>query len=411
MARSLADNGLLAGLVTDLYWPADRRWAQRIEGAGPKKVAAALRRRYAETLPASSVEQCLGSGIAAQAISALPHVPFAWTRAAVRWCDHSLGRRAGQLATEKNAAILAYSYYAQSAFAHYSGDQPRILFQLHPHPASVRAILTRERELNPDCATSLDKEWEIALPEEDFVRLVEEPLTADYCLAASQFTKRTLVEAGIPARKISVIPYGIDIDRFSARKPSRPSGSPLRLLFVGTICQRKGIKYLLEALELLPQGKVELTICGRQVDDLALLRGKMTPIKVYPSISNEGLIAAYRDADVFVFPSLAEGFAQVLLEAMASGLPIIATDRTAAPDLIQEGVEGFIAKAGSAQDLAVQIEKFLQDPRKVVSMGEAARKRAHQLSWKRFRDQVAEVCTNVLQGVQESAETAACSRF
>jgi glycosyltransferase involved in cell wall biosynthesis len=273
---------------------------------------------------------------------------------------------------------------------------------LHPHPASVRTILRRERELHPDCAPSLDKEWELALPDEDFNRLVEEPAMSDYCVAASSFTKQTLVESGISPERVKVIPYGIDLARYSLVKKDPPAGRPLRLLFVGTLCQRKGIKYLIQALNLLPSGKVELTVCGRPVDDLALFRATKHSIRLFPSISAQGLLEAYRYADVFVFPSLAEGFAQVLLEAMASGLPVIATRRTAAPDLIRHGEQGFIVEPGSAVDLAIHIEKLLQDPGKVRMMAEASRRQAERFTWSRFRSGIAGFVEGILSGQPEA---------
>jgi len=252
VARGLSDAGMLEALVTDLYWPADRPFAQRLERLAPERALGALRLRHAEGLPGKSVVSCWASGLYAQALNQVGSVPLLRESDAVRWCDSRLGRRAGQLATARGAALLSYSYYGHSAFTHYEGDQPKILFQLHPHPASVRTILRAERELWPDSASSLDWEWELALPEQDFTRLVEEPLMAQHCLVASSFTKQTLVENGVAPENVHVIPYGIDLERFAARKAPRSGGKPLQLLFVGRLVQRKGIKYLLEALDFLP---------------------------------------------------------------------------------------------------------------------------------------------------------------
>jgi glycosyltransferase involved in cell wall biosynthesis len=142
-------------------------------------------------------------------------------------------------------------------------------------------------------------------------------------------------------------------------------------------------------------------VCGRPVDDLALFRQSRANIRLYPSIGAQGLLEAYRSADVFVFPSLAEGFAHVLLEAMASGLPIVSTERTAAPDLIRHGREGYIVQAGSASYLAATIENFLRQPESVRTMGDAARRRAECFTWQSFRRGVAEFVGGVLD--RESA--------
>jgi glycosyltransferase involved in cell wall biosynthesis len=218
---------------------------------------------------------------------------------------------------------------------------------------------------------------------------------ADHWLVASSFTKQTLVDNGIPGERVRVIPYGADLHRFSPGR--RKPGGPLRLLFTGTICQRKGIVYLLEALDMLPCGSAELTVCGQIVDDLSIFQNRRMPARVRPFLTSGELLEAYRSSDVFVLPSLAEGFGHVLLEAMACGLPVITTTRTAAPDLICHGQQGFITEPGNPGELARCIEHFLRDPSSVTTMGEAARNRAAHFTWERFRSEVATTVRGILE--------------
>lgn len=390
VSQALAEAGLLRQLVTDLYWPADRRWAAGNQRMLPVRIQQGIARRNAAGLPSKFVESCHVGGLFAFALEKSP-APFRWRRAAIRFCDHLLGRRAAELAERNGDALLSYSYYAYSAFSHFRGNQPKILFQLHPHPAAVRAILERERLRHPECAASLSREWELALPEPDFARLAAEPHMADHWLVASSFTRSTLREAGIPAARIHVIPYGTDLQRFSpAPGGNRWQSGLLRLLFVGTAGQRKGIKYLLDALDGLPAGTVELTVCGR-IEEPALFQNRRQSVRTRGFVSDEELGDAYRSAHVFVLPSLAEGFGHVLLEAMACGLPIIASTHSSAPDLIADGHEGFTLEPGDPTTLANRIEYFLENPSRVQSMGDAARQRAEYFSWSRFRAALA--CT------------------
>jgi glycosyltransferase involved in cell wall biosynthesis len=395
LSCALAEAGLLRKLVTDLYWPADRRWAAATERMLPARIRQGMARRNAAGLPSKFVESCYSGGLFAFAVGKSP-LPFPWRRAAIRFCDHLLGRRAAELAERNGDALLSYSYYAHSAFSHFRGNQPKILFQLHPHPAAVRAILERERLRHPECAASLGREWELALPEPDFARLATEPKMADHWLAASSFTRNTLCEAGIPTARIHLTPYGTDLQRFlPASGGNRWQSGPLRLLFVGTAGQRKGIRCLLDALDGLPAGTVELTICGR-VEEPALFRNRRHSIRVHGFVSDEELVDVYRAAHAFVLPSLAEGFGHVLLEAMACGLPIIGTTHTAAPDLIADGQEGFVVEPGDPAALANRIEYFLRSPSRVQSMGLAARSRAEYFSWTRFREAVTSTVANIL---------------
>jgi glycosyltransferase involved in cell wall biosynthesis len=394
VARAMHEAGLLEALVTDMYWPADARWATVFERILPARMGTLVRRRWADGLPSRRVAVCMASGLYSLAVSKSKCTSFGWQRSAVRWADACLGRHAGCMATSTDAALLSYSYYGHSAFSSFRGDRPRILFQLHPHPARVREILSLERSRNPECASSLDREWEMALPEKDFQRLVNETTMAEYWLAASSFTRQTLVESGIPAERISVAPYGIDLQRFrphpTVRRPN--SSGRFRLLFVGTINQRKGIKYLLEALRLLREHRCELIVCGRPVDDLSLFK-RYPQVDLRPSVNSADLLAAYQSSDLFVFPSLVEGFGHVLLEAMACGLPVLSTPHTAAPDLIRPGREGFIAPPASAESLAERIEWCMEHRIKVAEMGRAARQRA----WTRFRQRIAETVTGILR--------------
>ena len=305
-----------------------------------------------------------------------------------RVADASLGRTAGQLARKRGAGLLSYSYYGYDAFSHYPG--PGMLFQLHPHPASMRRILSTELAEHPDCAESLRREWELCLPEEDFQHLVAETRMASRFLVASSFTRETLIENGASPEAITVHPYGVDCTRFFPGDASNGSRSSekLHLLFVGRINQRKGIKYLLEALRLLGNPKVHLTVCGRVVDGLELFRPFVDQVEVRPSVSEEELRAAYQAADLFVFPSVAEGFGQVLLESLASGLPILSTTSTAAPDLIEDGREGFIVPPRRPDLLAERIDWAFHHRSEVREMRAAARRKAETFTWERFRRSV-----------------------
>ena len=272
----------------------------------------------------------------------------------------------------------------------------------------MRRILSQELAAHPDCAASLRQEWELALPEEDFQHLVGETKMARSFLAASSFTRSTLVEHGTPYDAVHVVPYGVDCRRFTPDL-SRYAASTgkLRLLFVGRINQRKGIKYLLDAMRLVGSDQVELTVCGRVVDDLELFRPFADRILVRPDVSAEALVAAYQAADLFVFPSVAEGFGQVLLESLACGLPILSTTHTAAPDLIEPGRQGFVIEPSQAEPLAARIDWALTHRAELFAMRAEARRLAETFTWQRFRTGVADaVRQSFLRGDARTPSTA-----
>ncbi len=394
VARALADTGQLDRLVTDLYWPADRAWSRFVPG----KLQALFSSRHAPGLPSTSVHSCWFSGLLSLACEKLAILPFPWQRSAMRWSDRVIGAAAGKMAKHHGSSLVSYSYYGHSSFSSYG--KPGILFQLHPHPVSVRRILLDELRAHPETSTSLEKEWELALPETEFSRLVEEVNMADRWIVASSFTRQTLIENGVPPAFIQVAPYGVDLDRYQPAPPQqRCSTGPLKLLFVGRIVQRKGVKYLLEALRHFSAQHVELTIAGRPVDDLRLLKELGDRITIRCSVSNAELRSLYHASDLLVLPSVAEGFGQVLLESLASGLPILSTTSTAAPDLITQGCEGWFVPPRRADGLVERIEWALCNRTRLEFMRRAARDRATHLTWRRFRTQVAEI-VNEYAGVQ-----------
>jgi glycosyltransferase involved in cell wall biosynthesis len=387
LARALFEADMLDTLVTDLFWPSDRRWAQALSSILPARVVSQLKQRSEASLPSSEVRECTFTGLATLLLDKLPRVPFSLRRGATRHADATIGRTAGELAKRNGSGLVSYSYYGFDAFTRFGG--PGVLFQLHPHPLSMRRILTEELEAHPDCAESLLKEWELSLPEEDFQRLVRETSMPSHILAASSFTRSTLVENGIQESGVTVIPYGVDTARFqpAAVKPHRADGK-LNLLFVGRINQRKGLKYLLEALRMLNSESVHVTICGRVVDGLDLFKPFASQIDIRPSVSHAELVSAYQSADLFVFPSVAEGFGQVLLESLACGLPILSTTHTAAPDLIEHGVQGFVVEPRRPDLLAERIDWALTHRKELSEMARQARHCAEQFTWQRFRSGV-----------------------
>lgn len=218
---------------------------------------------------------------------------------------------------------------------------------------------------------------------------------AQHWIAASSFTRSTLVEHGVPYGAVAVIPYGVDSSKFKPDPHRCHNPAKLRLLFVGRINQRKGIRDLVDAIQLVGSDRVELTICGHVVDDLAIFRPFADRIRILPSVSDKMLIAAYQAADLFVFPSLAEGFGQVLLEALASGVPILSTKRTAAPDLIEPGRQGFIVEPGRPEELADRIEWALASRSRLHEMRQEARRVAEQFTWQRFRSRLTAAVTEM----------------
>ena len=116
-----------------------------------------------------------------------------------------------------------------------------------------------------------------------------------------------------------------------------------------------------------------------------------------PSVPHGTLNKYYNSANLLIFPSLAEGMALVLLEAMACGLPIIATPNSGACDIITNGVEGFIIPIRDREALKEKIEWCYRHPQELAQMGQAARQKAEKLTWSLYRQKLVEEVQEIMK--------------
>jgi glycosyltransferase involved in cell wall biosynthesis len=305
--------------------------------------------------------------------------------------DDALSSKALRTAKRYKAdTVLAYSYYSSIVFSSYTGR--KVLFQLHPHPVSVRRILMEEVRLNPKSKISLEQEHELLLSDNEFYKLSNEAIAADLVIAASSFTKQTLEENGIPGSRIRVVPYGVDLGSFRG-SPDAKSGSVFHILFVGSWNQRKGLSYLVSAVaKLREKYSVVLHICGRGITDRSLVTDILSEgVEFHSNVSHDELTALYRNSNVFVFPSLCEGFGHVILEAMSSGLPVITTRNTAGADTIEHGKEGFLVPIRDVNALEEWLEVLCKNRPLCSQMGINARLKAEQFTYKKFREGIISV--------------------
>ncbi len=258
--------------------------------------------------------------------------------------------------------------------------KPFFLDQSIAHPLANEAAAEEVARRFPDWATTLEKRLPEVLASENL-----EHKLATRIVVASSYTKRTLVSQGVAPEKILLNPYGVDLKSF--HPPSEPrSRGALRFLFLGSVSARKGVPLLLEAWRSLGLKDSELWVVGPTTSKERTLIPELPGLKVLGKWPFEDLPNLLRQCDVLVFPSYCEGFALVLLEALASGMPIITTEATAGPDLIDEGVEGFIIPSGDLEALRGSMQFFVDHPNQLADMSVAARRRAENFSWDSYGD-------------------------
>jgi glycosyltransferase involved in cell wall biosynthesis len=213
---------------------------------------------------------------------------------------------------------------------------------------------------------------------------------ADLVLVPCSFVEHT-IRTFYPYKKVARASYGVDLDFW--RPPlEKPEGSPLRFIYAGQLSLRKGIPLLLEAWEAAALHNAELELVGMW--QLAESRRRALPrgVSWRPACSREALRERYRVADVFVFPSFFEGFGLVLLEAMACGLPAIASEATAGPDVLTASC-GRLVPTGDMEALVESMRWFELHRDQLPGLSRSARGQAERCTWEGYRRCVTEAVT------------------
>jgi glycosyltransferase involved in cell wall biosynthesis len=204
---------------------------------------------------------------------------------------------------------------------------------------------------------------------------------ADAVWVNSTSTMRGVMEAGVDSDRIVCIPPGFEKGGDPLPDRSTRCG-PLRLLCVGSIAPRKAQDVLIRACALLPEGSFSLEFAGntdngegytREVMDLVAGLGLEGSVTFLDDLSREDLAAAYDRADVLVHPARWEAFGMAVVEGMWRGLPVVASDVAALPELVRDGVNGLLVPPDNPEVLAEALGKMKADSDRRLQMGRESR--------------------------------------
>jgi glycosyltransferase involved in cell wall biosynthesis len=373
---ALAAAGKLRALVTDLYVPdaLEGGWLSRKLG---------LDHRHCETVPSSLVkwspEALWLQMIALRLASSERQRSEIFHR-----LDASLSRKAGRLALGTGAGLLLYSGYALEAFDMVKETGlPRLLFVYHPQGGYVRRILEEDFSRYPEVEFSHRRHLgEIVVNEGN--RVAEEIRRATGVACASTFTAESIRSCSDIG--VSVVPYGCFSPAHANLSSSRGSARP-QVLFVGQGTQRKGLHHLLKVWREGLYGDAELTLVVNQMDPgiAGMIDVLPTSPRVLEGLTRQELANEFERADVFVLPSLVEGFGLVYLEALAAGCHVIGTFNTGLPDLRAPEEVATVVPAGDLEALHAALRTATTRAAKEGFDRDAIRSFAATRSWENFR--------------------------
>jgi glycosyltransferase involved in cell wall biosynthesis len=381
--RILHHAGALSHFHTDLA--GDRGWPRLLRAIPSQVCPAAVRRlleRRIEGIPKQLVTAHAGLGVAIAWRERRAHGAEALARAHIR-SGHDLCRLAmsrgfgnarvvGAIGTSSEPLLAAAKSRGLGTFKE----------QIIAPPSVERRILAEERKRFSG--------WEAESSRDGWYRLFEEVAEREWALSdlivcGSEFVRESVGEAGGPVDRCVVVPYGVSLPEARRLERTRPAGSPLRVLTVGTVGLRKGAPYILAAAKAIG-GRAEFCWAGR--NDLtetgaAELREAMRLPGQVPRAETARLFAA---SDVFLLPSLCEGSATVCYEALAYGLPVITTLNTGA--VVRDGVDGFIVPIRDPAAIVDRLDWLARDPVRLMRMGEAAAERSADYTLERYGERL-----------------------
>lgn len=382
-AEELQRAGVLAWHATEIFTPPDRFpycLHRYLPGALRGRVARELLRRYAPQLRPELVRtfgfweylETLARRLRLYGLS--------------RWLNaHGnvvFGRKVGRLLQKEPVDVIwGFNTSSLEAFAvAQSCGVGCVLEQTTPGAAFRAEIIRAEAEVTP-------REWPVPPPpaEADIAREEKEWELSDLIIVGSDFVRQT-----IPARyqpKVCVCPYGVDIERFQPPVQRRFEGPPT-ILYVGAISALKGVRYLLEACARLHKtSSFRVRLVGRLEVSPAALMPYADFVEHTPHVPYAQIQRVYQEADIFVQPSLYEGLSRVLLEAAASGLPVVATAHTGVTSVLEADEACVVVPIRDVEALAEALQGLLSEASRRAEMGQKARQQAEPYTWERFGQQ------------------------
>ncbi|MEO7166286.1 MAG: glycosyltransferase family 4 protein [Spartobacteria bacterium] len=393
-ALAFAEAGLLAEFWTCVNWR-QGGFLDRLSSFAPR-LQSELRRRsfppqlapFIRTQPGREWGRQIAGQLGWAQLTEEEQGPFS-VDAVYLSIDRRVARRVASGLTIK--AVYGYDAGALDTFR---AAKKRGLLCIYEHPIvhwrMVRRYQREEAELHPEWAATLGA---LTDSEEKLARKEEELALADLVITPSTFAKESLAQAAKQTMRIEVVPYGTQA---SAASPARArEGGKLRVLFVGALSQAKGLGYLLEAVARFGS-EIEFTLVGRRISPTIPAPDLLAKYRWIPSLPHDELLLEMARHDVLVLPSLHEGFGLVMAEAMGQGLVVLTTPHTGGPDLITDGVDGFIIPIRSADAIEEKLALLVRERDRLRSMQEAARGKARAWSWENYRQRLAQLARDVV---------------
>ncbi len=317
---------------------------------------------------------------------------FASIDAVYKKLDQATAKRLRRISFRKKCnAVYTYEDGALASFAKAKELGLKCIYDLPiAYWETGRRLMMEEAERLPDWACTLGGGIKDSLVKLE--RKTKELELAEMIVVPGQFVKDSLPDWS-KNKHIVVAPFGsplamTDYEKKTEQQNDKTYNRRLRVLFVGSMGQRKGLGDLFEAMRLLNNDNIELVVMGSLLAPMEFYRKQYPHFTYEAGRPHEQVLALMRSCDVFCLPSIVEGRALVMQEAMSQGLPLIITPNTGGADLIDKGKTGFLIPIRSPQAIADKLNWFLENRSQIPEMSQLSKQHAANYTWENYGETI-----------------------
>jgi glycosyltransferase involved in cell wall biosynthesis len=307
-------------------------------------------------------------------------------RQRVDLCYQALDNKVSRELSNLTSKILhAYEDGCSSSFYRAKEHGMQCSYELPiAHWATVRRLLAEEAERYPEWEPTLESTRE---PEEKLFQKEEELRLADRITCPSHFVLDSIPLEIRQKTPCQISPFGsppcepVEFQR-------SPKNDTLKLLFVGSMSQRKGLADLFEAMKLLKREPISLSILGQPSMPVEFYRKQFAEFTYFPPCSNQKVRKIMKVHDALVLPSIVEGRALVQQEALSCGLPIIVTPNAGGEDLVEEGLTGHLVPIRSPEKIAEAILAMIERKNPLEKIPKLCQEKSTQYTWAKYAQNI-----------------------
>ncbi len=387
--RALDDAGLLAKFVTALGWS---DVSPLVQGLPPTLRSQMARRSYElphyqiKVFPVREIVRLLAQKMGQRWL--IEH-ERGWASIDRVWREIDKFAADSLRKSHRNQSIRAVYAYEDCAERLFETAEELHLRRIYDLPIAywqtAQRLLREEAQRYP--------EWEPTLggtrdSEEKLARKTRELELAELVICPSTFVLDSLPESARASKSCVVAPFGSPSLEQAERAERKSNERPMRILFAGSLTQRKGLADLFAAMKLVASKEIELIVMGSLLRPLAWYREQFSGFVYEAPRPHRDVLRLMRTCDLLILPSIVEGRALVQQEAMACGLPLIVTRNAGGDDLIVEGETGFLVPIRAPEAIAEKINWCAANRASIPGMAIAAQRRASELTWHGYGEKV-----------------------